>query len=146
MKRSKEEMYGYAITKTSRSLLRFLTGHLKGYGITPEQWTVLKRVSEYDGISQKELAAVADKDPATLAKMLDIMEREEIIARSTNPEDRRSFLICITGKGMDLKNTVHEFLEQIFDDVIEGIPDEEIAVFNRVLLQIEKNAIAHAKN
>ncbi|SDW05053.1 MarR family winged helix-turn-helix transcriptional regulator [Paenibacillus sp. PDC88] len=139
-----EEKYGYAITRTSRAVLRFLTGYLRSYSITPEQWTVVKRVFEHEGITQKELAAISDKDPATLAKVLDILEREGLIVRKTNEEDRRSYLIYITKQGVKLRNEVYEHLEQVFNKVLEGIPQDELAVFNKVLCRIEDNAATHA--
>lgn len=141
MNLSTEEIYGYSITKTSRSLLRFLTGHLRSYAITPEQWTVLKRVYENDGIKQKELASIADKDPATLAKILDILERDQFIIRKTNHTDRRSYCIFITEKGTVLRNEIYIHLEHIFKQVLEGISQEDLTIFTRVLQQIEKNAI-----
>ncbi|MCY9110996.1 MarR family transcriptional regulator [Bacillus atrophaeus] len=72
-----EELIGYNI-KTSRRIIRFLAFHLKEEGITPEQWTVLKRVGESRGISQKELSARADKGQATLTEILDLLEKEEL--------------------------------------------------------------------
>jgi len=146
MNLSSEELYGYALTKTSRAILRFLTGHLKCFSITPEQWTVLKRVFEHEGITQKELAAIADKDPATLAKILDNLERNRLIVRQTNRQDRRSYLIFITEDGTKLRNKVEKDLEQVFGQVLEGITEDELTMFSRVLSRIEKNAIAHTKN
>lgn len=143
---STEERYGYATTKTSRSILRFLAGHLKSYSITPEQWTVLKRVSEHEGLSQKELSVLSDKDPATLVKILDILEREQLITRATNPNDRRSYFIFITAKGSELRNRVDQDLDQVFGQILEGIPEEELSIFSKVLQQLEKNAIAHTRN
>lgn len=146
MNLSTEEIYGYSLTKTSRSILRFLTGHLKSYSITPEQWTVLKRVYENDGIKQKELSFIADKDPATLAKILDILERDQYIMRKTNHSDRRSYFIFITEKGVELRNAVHEHVEHVFKQVIEGISNEELTIFTKVLQQIEKNTISNTNN
>ncbi|CAH1190696.1 MULTISPECIES: MarR family winged helix-turn-helix transcriptional regulator [Paenibacillus] len=146
MNLSSEELYGYALTKTSRAILRFLTGHLKRFSITPEQWTVLKRVFEHEGITQKELAVIADKDPATLAKILDNLERNRLIVRQTNRQDRRSYLIFITEDGTKLRNEVEKDLEQVFDQVLEGITEDELTMFSRVLSRIEKNAIAHTQN
>lgn len=143
---STEELYGYATTRTSRSILRFLTGYLKSYSITPEQWTVLKRVFEHDGLSQKELSVLSDKDPATLVKILDILEREQLITRTTNPNDRRSYFIFITEKGSELKNRVDQDLDQVFGQILEGIPEEELRIFSKVLHQLEKNAITHTRN
>ncbi|MFC7677300.1 MarR family winged helix-turn-helix transcriptional regulator [Paenibacillus sp. GCM10028914] len=141
MNLSTEEIYGYSLTKTSRSILRFLTVHLKSYSITPEQWTVLKRVYENDGIRQKELSTLADKDPATLAKILDILERDQIIIRKMNHTDRRSYFIFITEKGTELRNAIYIHLEEVFKQILEGISNEELTIFTKVLQQFEKNAI-----
>lgn len=140
MSLSAEEIYGYSITKTSRSILRFLTVQLKSFSITPEQWTVLKRVYENDGIKQKELSIHTDKDPATLAKILDILERDQIIIRKTNHTDRRSYFIFITEKGAQLRNTIYIHLEEVFKQLLEGISNEELTVFSKVLKRIEDNA------
>ncbi|MCG7381456.1 MarR family transcriptional regulator [Paenibacillus sp. ACRRY] len=146
MNSSSEERYGYALTKTSRAILRFLTGYLKRFSITPEQWTVLKRVYEHEGISQKELAAITDKDPATLAKILDNLEKYRLIVRQMNHQDRRSFLIFITEHGSKLKNEVEKNLEHVFGQVLEGITKEELAMFSNVLSRIENNARTHTQN
>lgn len=146
MNSSSEERYGYALTKTSRAILRFLTGYLKRFSITPEQWTVLKRVYEHEGISQKELAAITDKDPATLAKILDNLEKYRLIVRQMNHQDRRSFLIFITEHGSKLKNEVEKNLEHVFGQVLEGITKEELAMFSSVLSRIENNARTHTQN
>ncbi|WP_337031312.1 MarR family transcriptional regulator [Paenibacillus illinoisensis] len=146
MNSSSEERYGYALTKTSRSILRFLTGYLKRFSITPEQWTVLKQVFEHEGISQKELAAKTDKDPATLAKILDNLEKYQLIVRQMNHQDRRSFLIFITEHGKKLKSEVEKDLEDVFGQVLEGITKEELAMFSSVLTRIENNARTHTQN
>ncbi|WP_258168971.1 MarR family winged helix-turn-helix transcriptional regulator [Paenibacillus sp. AR247] len=92
-----EDLYGQFVSRTSRALNRYMALHLKDDDITPEQWTVIKRLSEQDGITQKDLAWIADKDQANLTKILDILERKHLVRRSRNEEDRRSFLIYITG-------------------------------------------------
>ncbi len=83
----KEHLYGQMVSRTSRALIRYLTAHFKEDDITPEQWTVLKRLGEEDGITQKELALVTDKDQATLTKILDLLERKKLVRRGKNKED-----------------------------------------------------------
>ncbi|MCG2968914.1 MarR family transcriptional regulator, partial [Escherichia coli] len=79
---------------------------LRPYEITPEQWTVLKKVSESDRITQKQLAIKADKDQATLTKILDLLEKSGHLQRIRNPEDRRSYYIQQTEKGMALQEEI----------------------------------------
>ncbi|MCY8467174.1 MarR family winged helix-turn-helix transcriptional regulator [Bacillus atrophaeus] len=133
-----EELIGYNI-KTSRRIIRFLAIHLKEDGITPEQWTVLKRVGESRGISQKELSARADKDQATLTKILDLLEKKNFIRREANPRDRRSFLVVLTEAGEELKKTLTDKVEILFAGLLENTSDEDLAVFLGILDRINGN-------
>ncbi|MDS9996124.1 MarR family winged helix-turn-helix transcriptional regulator [Bacillus atrophaeus] len=133
-----EELIGYNI-KTSRRIIRFLAIHLKEDGITPEQWTVLKRVGESRGISQKELSARADKDQATLTKILDLLEKKNFIRREVNPRDRRSFLVVLTEAGEELKKTLTDKMEILFAGLLENTSDEDLAVFLGILDRINGN-------
>lgn len=133
-----EELIGYNI-KTSGRIIRFLAIHLKEDGITPEQWTVLKRVGESRGISQKELSARADKDQATMTKILDLLEKKNFIRREANPRDRRSFLVVLTEAGEELKQTLTDKMEILFAGLLENTSDEDLAVFLGILDRINGN-------
>lgn len=88
---SLEEMFGIPTVRTSKRLSRVVAARLRPFGITPEQWTVLKRVSEAEYSTQKQLAERADKDQATLTKILDLLEKQNWIQRVRNPEDAARF-------------------------------------------------------
>lgn len=143
---SKDEMFGLYTTQTSRNMIRFLTTQLKDYGVTPEQWTVLKRLDSHSGISQKELAQKADKDQATVTRILDILERKKLISKEVNKEDRRSFLLHITEKGQEAVKEMHPFIEKLFEEILlHDISEENLATFRQVLLQINQNILHHDK-
>ena len=108
--------------------------------MTPEQWTVLKRLAEQDGISQKELALKSEKDQPTVTRILDILERKELIYKQKNVEDRRSFLIFITDKGMTAKNELAPFIEGLYEEtILKGISEKDLEVYKSVLSQINEN-------
>lgn len=143
---SKDEMFGLYTTQTSRNMIRFLTARLKAYDVTPEQWTVLKQLNNHSGISQKELAQIADKDQATVTRILDILERKKLIYKETNKEDRRSFLLHITEKGRKTTDEIYPFMEGLFEDILlHGISKEQLTIFRQVLLQINENITRHDK-
>ncbi|MGG0171153.1 MarR family winged helix-turn-helix transcriptional regulator [Paenibacillus dokdonensis] len=139
----KEHLYGHLISKTSRTLMRYLTMHFKEDDITPEQWTVMKRLGEQDGLTQKELSLIADKDQATLTKILDILERKHLVRRDKNKDDRRSFLIFITDEGRQLRERLFIHVNQLFaDEIVAGIPESDLKVFLATLMKIQQNAEA----
>ncbi|CAN7214722.1 MarR family winged helix-turn-helix transcriptional regulator [Rossellomorea sp. LjRoot5] len=137
---SRDESIGLYTSHTVKNIIRFLTLHLKEFDVTPEQWTVLKRLAEQDGISQKELAMRSEKDQPTLTRILDILERKKLIYKEKNSEDRRSFLISITEKGMKAKEELSPFIENLYEDtILKGISEEELEVYKSVLSQINAN-------
>lgn len=69
-------------------------------GITVEQWILLKIVHESDSISQKELADRSLRDPASITRTLDILEKKELIIRLPVPENRRQYNIALTKRGL----------------------------------------------
>ncbi|HWO55440.1 MAG TPA: MarR family transcriptional regulator [Paenibacillus cookii] len=140
----KEHLYGQMVSRTSRALIRYLTAHFKEDDITPEQWTVLKRLGEEDGIAQKELALVTDKDQATLTKILDLLERKKLVRRGKNKEDRRSFLIFITDEGRELRERLFFYVNRLFaEEVVAGIPENDLKIFVSTLQKIQHNVEAN---
>ncbi|WP_226676053.1 MarR family winged helix-turn-helix transcriptional regulator [Rossellomorea aquimaris] len=140
MTTTRDETIGLYTSHTVKNIIRFLTLHLKDFDVTPEQWTVLKRLAEQDGISQKQLAMKSEKDQPTVTRILDILERKELIYKQKNTEDRRSFLIFITEKGMTAKNELSPFIEDLYEEtILKGISEEELEVYKSVLSQINAN-------
>ncbi|MBW3110987.1 MULTISPECIES: MarR family winged helix-turn-helix transcriptional regulator [Bacillaceae] len=140
MKTTRDETIGLYTSHTVKNIIRFLTVNLKDFDVTPEQWTVLKRLAEQDGISQKQLAMKSEKDQPTVTRILDILERKELIYKQKNTEDRRSFLIFITEKGMTAKNELSPFIEELYEEtILKGISEEELEVYKSVLSQINAN-------
>ncbi|WP_243689260.1 MarR family winged helix-turn-helix transcriptional regulator [Geotalea toluenoxydans] len=66
-----DESIGFVVNQTALKLRTEMARRLKPFGLTPEQWSVLNRLAEQDGISQRELATRTFKDQPTTARILD---------------------------------------------------------------------------
>lgn len=140
MTMSRDESIGLYTSHTVKNIIRFLTFHLKEFDVTPEQWTVLKRLAEQDGISQKELAMKSEKDQPTVTRILDILERKELIYKQRNLDDKRSFHIFISKKGMATKDELSPFIEGLYEEtILKGISEEDLEVYKGVLAQMNEN-------
>ncbi|MGR3765700.1 MarR family winged helix-turn-helix transcriptional regulator [Rossellomorea sp. NS-SX7] len=140
MQDTRDESIGLFTSNTVKNIIRFLSVNIKNFDITPEQWTVLKRLSENDGINQKELAIKAEKDQPTVTRILDILERKELIIKEKNKEDRRSFLLFITDKGNAVKEELSPVIEKIWEEkILTGISEEELNVYRNVLVKMNEN-------
>lgn len=53
----------------------------KKFPVSKEQWLILKRISEEEGSSQKDIAKDTFKDPAALTRMLDLLAKKRVCAK-----------------------------------------------------------------
>ncbi len=130
---------GFILNRTNTRMKNNLLHKFKDYDITPEQWAVLNRLWVRDGIPPKELAELTSKDQPTTVRILLKLENKGFILRKVNPEDNRSFLIFLTPKGQELKNTLIPLAFEALDKAARGIDKNKIEVAKYVLNQIYKN-------
>ena len=104
-----EEMT-YLVYVMLKRMRRQMSAALDRDDITLEQYVVLYNLVDQDGINQKSLSHKVDKDQATLARILDILENRGYVVRRTTEKDRRAFLVFITKEG---KNKVKEIARRL---------------------------------
>ena len=85
-----------------KRLAKFQGYTLKEAGLTPPQYYIMSLLSEKDGRPFKELAEVLTCTRATITGIVDTLENKGLVARHPHPDDRRSMLVKLTGRGRDL--------------------------------------------
>jgi DNA-binding MarR family transcriptional regulator len=91
-----EAASAFWINRASRLIMRRHETRLRPLGFGMGHLPVLFALDEATALSQKELAARARVEQPTMAEMLARMERDGIVAREPNPEDRRGSLWSLT--------------------------------------------------
>jgi MarR family transcriptional regulator, transcriptional regulator for hemolysin len=108
-------------------------------GITVDQWVLLKIIDEKKALSQIELAKFSVRDPASITRTLDLLEKKELIEREAIEDNRRQYRISLTKKG---NKFVIEHLKMVSKQrakSIKGISKQELDNLRNTLLQIQKN-------
>lgn len=123
----------------NKKMVYYLNSQLALFDITAEQWQVLLNLSQQNNINQKVLSEIVKKDQPTLTRMLDILERKSLVKRQVSKDDRRSFCIEITEKGIALTKKLVPYIEDIFKKILDGISEEHLNIYLNVLTQIDKN-------
>jgi DNA-binding MarR family transcriptional regulator len=72
---------------------------LAGHGVTADQFVLISRLAEEDGITQKELARRASSDPNTIGPMLLLLEKAGFVARRAHASDGRALCVLLTAEG-----------------------------------------------
>lgn len=139
MKFRLDNSLGYILNRTNTRMKNKLLHNFKDYDITPEQWAVLNRLWERDGISPKELAELTSKDQPTAVRIISKLERKGFVSRQVNSEDQRSFSIFLTKKGQEYKSILIPLAIEALDSATKGIDKNKIEAAKEVLNQIYKN-------
>lgn len=134
------EFIGYQVYVTQRALMRSLEHVLSPFGLTAGQWNALNLLHEYGDMTQKELAEKLHKEPATVVRLLDRMVKRSLVKRTSHPEDRRANIIGITPEAVDLLYAAEPYVVEQANRIAEGISEEDLAVFMRVLDTVRQNS------
>ncbi|WP_313340198.1 MarR family winged helix-turn-helix transcriptional regulator [Lacrimispora sp.] len=114
---------------------------LSEFGLTPGQGQarILYYLLLKNHVTQKELADNCHFEVTTMSRNLDKLEKLGLIIRQNNPDCRRSFLICLTDKGIAEAKEIKKVFEQFEQIVSDGITEEEIEVFLKVMTRMCDN-------
>lgn len=75
--------------------------------LTKEQWLILKKLNEKDGQTQNEIAKITFSDKTTIARIINNLEKKQLVKRCSNPSDKRVNYIFLTDSGkLNLKKSM----------------------------------------
>ena len=127
--------------KVSAAINRKLYRNFRQYNIdiTPEQWTVLLYLWEKDGVTQQELCNATFKDKPSMTRLIDNMERLNLVVRISNKMDRRTNLIHLTKRGRDLEVMSRFVANKTLKEALKGLTIEELDISQEVLRKVFTN-------
>lgn len=114
---------------------------LHGSGVTRIQWIALYYIQTYSSISQRELSNRMRISDSSAGRLIDRLQRDGLVKRVPSPTDRRVTLLELTEEGDRTISELFHVGVEFNDDIMEGISEEEIRVFQRVLEKMTKNAM-----
>ncbi|MBL4615705.1 MAG: MarR family transcriptional regulator [Magnetovibrio sp.] len=125
MSMDREKSLTYVVNHISRQLSQALNAELQSHGVAPGQFPVLLCLWEQDGLSQRELYQRVKIEQATMSNTLKRMERDCLIYRETDPEDRRSTRIHLTGMAKNLEAKLTKGAKAVNKVALEGLKKKD---------------------
>ena len=131
----------YLVGRTSRAIIKRLTKKFQdaGFDISYEQWSILIHLYRKDGQTQQALARIAVKDKAAITRLLNVLEKKNIVLRVPDRNDRRSKLIYLTHKAKAFKTDLIALVEDMLHEAEQGISYEEMEQCRDTLNKIFTN-------
>jgi DNA-binding MarR family transcriptional regulator len=109
-------------------------------GVTPDQFTTLRTLSEHgaSGMTQSELTRLLASDPNTIAALVERMERNGWIIREPHEKDRRANRLRLLPAGLRQYNSVRGIAVDLQAEVLAAWSENEREQFLESLARISE--------
>jgi len=133
------ETIGYKLRMAQILAFRAFEERLAKYGKAPRYLGLLSVIREHPGQPQSRLAEAVALRRSSLVKILDELEKDELLVRKPAPHDRRSNGVWLTDKGEQITKALFEEAQREELRLMQGMTDEQIKCLNTGLSQLISN-------
>jgi len=129
----------------SRATLAVTSRLKKGFAnegigtIKPAYLGVLLSLWNEDGLQANELGKRAGLEPSTMTGLIDRMERDGLVKREPDPNDRRAHRIHLTKEGVDAEVSATKVVSDTLEKVFSTISEKDIETTKNVLRTVLLN-------
>ncbi len=137
----KGELYSFVTGKASTAIARRLQKKFNNasLNITIEQWSVLYHLWKQDGISQQELCNATYRDKPSITRLVDNLEKLDLVKRVASDTDRRINKIFVTKHSLKLQEETMGLAEETLNEALDSVPADKIDVCKEVLKIVYDN-------
>lgn len=132
---------GYYIDRALCALIKSLNKELKARGLEFQHsdFTILKVLSEIEGLSQTQLAKILGKEKSGIGHSLSSLEKEGYVSKTfvngcTNK-------VSLTDKGRGIMPILNEIANKVTDKAFSGFSDKKKLDVMKNLTLIYKNSL-----
>lgn len=132
---------GYLVGRTSRAIIKRLTKKFAdaGFDVSYEQWSILIHLYRRDGQTQQELSNIAVKDKAAITRLLNVLEKKNMVLRIPDRTDKRSKLVYLTNKAKEFRDSLMDLVEEMLLEAEQEVSFEEMEQCRITLNKIFSN-------
>jgi DNA-binding MarR family transcriptional regulator len=129
---------GYQLGLLNRLYDRCLQDALKEFGVAPGQFAPLVMLFEEDGLTQAELCRRINVEQPTMANTLERMERDGLVKRKADSDDRRRAHVFLTARAKDIQAQVMEAARAVSNRTVAKLTaGEQDDMFRLVARMVE---------
>lgn len=105
----------------------------EGINLTAEQFLVMDALWNQGEMTQQNIAYIIQKDKNSVTQFIDNLEKKGLVQRVVDTADRRVNNIKLSKAGLAMKDNTKKVAIAAVNDILEGIPEEELKGFVKVL-------------
>ena len=121
------ECINFLLSAAQHNVFQYLSAKLSSFGVTPSQYSVLRCLWGKDHATPKQLAETLGIETSTISGLLDRLQKNNLIDRIINREDRREVQVVVTEKGKSLEEPITKIIDEVNAEVLKNFTSEEIS-------------------
>ncbi|HEY9682321.1 MAG TPA: MarR family transcriptional regulator [Oculatellaceae cyanobacterium] len=127
---------GFLLNRAARIIREMNTEVLRPTGLTVRDLGLLRLIATEGPLTQQELSSKHGTDRTTIVDVIDGLEKRELVTRTTNSKDRRSYLLTVTPRGSKLLTAASKLTNKQKKKFLAAIDDDEWAVLRDLLQRL----------
>jgi DNA-binding MarR family transcriptional regulator len=136
-----DDSIGYRLFHASRLMNSRLNQNFRfhEYQITYEQWQVLSRLYEVDGLTQNQLANTIERDQGSISRLIDNMIKKNLVKRIPDDTDKRIKRVFLTEESNGVQEELEGIAGKTISQATRNMSEKEIETCLNMLDQIREN-------
>ena len=131
------EQLGERYLQVHHRMYRAFDGGMSACGLTLARTKVLARLQLGGPARPSVLAAEFGVAPRTITELVDILERDGLVARKADPTDRRAVLVTLTGEGEAALAVAGATRTRLMKQVFGALEADDRATMARLLQTLD---------
>lgn len=138
---------GYLTNKVHSLLKIILNREFKqaGFNLTTEHWAVLFIILTNPESTQSFISEKSLRDKTNVTRIIDSLEKQNLVTRNPDKRDRRAHLISITEEGKETIQKLIPIVVEVNKFAEQNINEQDLEITKNVLTQILTNIIPKIK-
>jgi MarR family transcriptional regulator, organic hydroperoxide resistance regulator len=129
----------YRVRMKADAMLRKIFQDAGYVDMTPEQWSVMARLYEIEGMNQCQLGEKTLKDRHNITRILNRLEKKSLIERRRCAGDNRSFRIYLTETGRRVERELSALALGQRRYRYKGMSAQDLEVLRELLQKLFRN-------
>lgn len=127
---------GYLLSRVGALARRNWSRLVAEHDLTPHHYGVLMTLAEVGPLGQQQLSGLIGIDPRNVVPIIDLLAERDLLARQTDPGDRRRRVLALTPAGHTMVDDLHRAGTTIEQDFLRALTPDEKQAFHQMLLTL----------
>jgi MarR family transcriptional regulator, transcriptional regulator for hemolysin len=139
MRSDLEDDFVVLLYDVARQMRTVMDQMARDHESTRAQCIILARLERQPGLSQNELAAIAEVAPITVARLVDRLEEQGLVERCTDPKDRRIWRLRLTPAAAPVLRDIKMYRAEMRTLMTKGITPAALKTMVAGLRKMKEN-------